>query len=281
MLGLVLLWAVLCRHLPHRALATVLTLAGIGATLAVVAQLKGHESHFLPAIAFFDMLFGVIVIDCWLLWTAQRTLPLPTGLAAAGAALMFVAAIVLCYPLQLARAAHPYTDDRIAAQRAVSSGIPSNATVLILAIATESVFEQVLERDWEWGSRFMCLWMLPAIVNAERTADANGTAEPAAMREAATLTRNAVAADLARWHPSPVLVDRCQDTSFAPCTEDRTLRVDILNWLQRDPGFAAAWKDYVRAGQIGPYDLWCRSEETDVCRRLVTASKPEASTKPM
>lgn len=270
MLALVLLWAVLYRRLPHRALATVLLLGAIGSTFGALAQLKGHESHFVPAIAFFDMLLGVMAIDCWLLWTARWTQPISTRLAAAGATLTFVAAIALGYPLQVARAAHSYTDDRIAAQQAISAGIPSKSTVLILSTAAESFFEQVLERNWEWGSRFMCLWMLPAIINAEHAADHNKTMEPEAMRKAAVLTRNALSADLERWHPSLVLVDRCQDMSVTPCMGIGTLRVDVLKWLRQDAGFTAAWNDYVHEGQIGPYDLWCRKEEAGVCRRLLT-----------
>ena len=58
MVLLTLLWAILYRRLAHRALATVLLLAGTGAALACFLQLKGHEYQFLPAIAFFDLLFG-------------------------------------------------------------------------------------------------------------------------------------------------------------------------------------------------------------------------------
>ena len=46
----------------------------------------------------------------------------------------------------------------------MSADVPRGSTVLILSTAAEAVFEQVLDRGWEWGSRFMCLWMLPAIV---------------------------------------------------------------------------------------------------------------------
>jgi len=274
MLLLVLLWAVLYRRLAHRALATVLVLAGTGAALACLLQLKGHEYQFVPAIAFFDLLFGVIAIDCWLQWAAPRTVAIPRALAAVGATLMFAATVALCYPLQLAKVAHPYTDDRIAVQRAVSHDIPAKATVLILSTSAEAFFEQVLDQNWEWGSRFMCLWMLPAILNAERTAELNGTAAPAAMRDSAALTRNAVAADLARWQPNPVLVDRCQDERIAPCMGIGTLRINPLQWLEQDPAFAAAWANYVHVGQDGPYDLWCRKEESDVCRRILRS--PEA-----
>ena len=274
---MVLLWAILYRRLAHRALATVFLIAGIGATFAYVVQLKGHEYQFVPAKAFFDLLFGVMVIDCWLQWAARRTIPIPNGLAAAGAMLMFAGTVALCYPLQLARAANSYTDDRIAAQRTVSQDIPRGAKVLILSTSVEAFFEQVLDRDWQWASRFDCLWMLPAIVNAERAADHDGTAEPAAMRDAAVLTRKAVSADFTRWRPNLVLVDRCQDTSIAPCMGIGTLRLDVLQWLKQDSSFAAAWSDYVREGSVGPYDLWCRKGETDVCRRILAT--PEAGAK--
>jgi hypothetical protein len=120
----VLLWAILHRRLAHRALATVLLLAGLGATIAYLVQMKGHVYQFVPAIAFFDMLLGAIAIDLWLQWTARRTLAIPRGLAAAGATLSFVATIALCYPLQLARAAHGYTHERIAAQQGVKPRYP-------------------------------------------------------------------------------------------------------------------------------------------------------------
>jgi hypothetical protein len=271
---IVLLWAILYRWLAHRALAAVLLLAGIGATIACVVQLKGHEYQFVPAFAFFDLLFGLIVIDCWLQWTARRTVAIPRGLAAAGGTLMFVATIALCYPLQLAKAARSYTDDRIAVQRAMSHDIPSNATVLILSTSSEAIFEQVLDRNWEWGSRFMCLWMLPAIVTAERAADLDGTVVSAAMRDAALLTRNSMAADLTRWQPNPVLVDRCQDGRIAPCMGIGALRVNLLQWLEQDPSFAAAWANYEEEGQAGPYDVWCRKGASGVCRRILAS--PEA-----
>jgi hypothetical protein len=58
-----------------------------------------------------------------------------------------------------------------------------------LSTSAEVFFEQVLARNWEWGSRFMCLWMLPGIVTAERAADLDGTAVPAAIRDAAERRR--------------------------------------------------------------------------------------------
>jgi hypothetical protein len=271
----VLLWAVLYRWLAHRTLATVLLVAAIGATLAYLAQQKGHQYQFVPAISFFSLVLGVIAIDCWLKWTAGRMAAMPRGLTAAGGALSFVATIALSYPVQLKKAAHTYTDERAAILHEVGKGIPSNSTVLILSTSAESFFEHVLEQSWQWGSRFMCLWMLPAIVNAERTADRDGTIQPPTMRHAAALTREMVSADLTRWKPDLVLVERCQDTNVAPC-RGLGFRHDILQWLEQDSGFAAAWSGYVREGPIGPYDLWCRKDDSPACRGILA----QAATNP-
>jgi hypothetical protein len=262
-------WALLYRRLVHRTLSAVLALAAMAATAACLVQLKGHDYHYVPAIALFDLLLGVIVIDIWLKWFPERAWLPNRSLAAALSVLTCVAAIVVSYPLQRARAAHPYVDDRIAAQRAVSRDIPRGSTVVVLSTATESIFEQVLARGWEWGSRFDCLWMVPAIVDAERSAARGGVVEPGALRDAAAMTRGAVTADLKRWRPNPVLVDRCQDSTITPCMGTGTMRLDLLQWLQQDPGFASAWKDYVRQGEVGPYDLWCREGETEVCRKIL------------
>ena len=35
--------------------------------------------------------------------------------------------------------------------------------------------------------------------------------------------------------------------------------------------------DYVRVGEVGPYDLWCRKGESGVCRQILAKLPVEAS----
>ena len=112
---------------------------------------------------------------------------------------------------------------------------------------------------------------VPVDAAGDRNAETDRDGQPAlaTIRNVARVTRDAVLADFARWHPNPVLVDRCQDTTFAPCMGIGTLRMDLLQWLEEDPRFAKVWTDYVLEGQAGPYDLWCLKGEPDVCRRIL------------
>ena len=270
---LLLVWALLYRQLAHRTLSAVLALAAVGATAGCLVQMKGHDYHYVPALAFFELLLGVILIDGWLRWFPMRAWPPNRSLAAAVSLVTCMVVVAVSYPLQRARAAHSYVDARIATQRAVSRDIPSGSTVVFLSTSTESIFEEVLDRGWEWGSRFNCLWMIPALVDAERSAARAGTAEPSAMQDSAATTRSAITADLNRWRPNPVLVDRCEDRTIAPCMGAGEMRLDLLHWLQQDSAFVSAWKDYVRQGEVGPYDLWCRAGETEVCRRILAHSQ--------
>jgi hypothetical protein len=272
---LMLVLAMLWRRLVHRALAAVFFLAGLGATAAFVIQMKGYPYQMVPMRAFFDLLIGTVAIDLWLQWAARWVHPVRPRLATGCASLAFIAAVAVSLPRQLDKVSHPYADQRMAVLRATSRYIPSGSTVLLVSTSPEGVFEQVLNRGWKWGSRFDCLYMVPAIVAAERFDSRDGVA-PSKWRTLAVQTRDAMAADLMRWHPNPVLVDRCQDAKFSFCGGLKTIRLDLLKWLEQGSDFAGAWSDYVHEGQIGPYDLWCRNGEDETCRKILTAVRTAA-----
>ena len=131
----------------------------------------------------------------------------------------------------------------------------------------------VLDRGLIWGSRFPHLWMLTAVLRAEQDAAQDGHVDAGAQRmlELGRWTRTAVAEDLARWHPSVVLVDRCDDQSIEPCWSLEAFQVNLLTWFEQDPTFKAEWSHYSNSGRLGPFDLWCPTADAEACARLVAA----------
>ena len=61
--------------------------------------------------------------------------------------------------------------------------------------------------------------------------------------------------DLQRWHPTLILVQRCQDPAVrCQVLEDR--HDDLLAWFLRDPAFAALFRQYHFLRSSGPYDAY-------------------------
>ncbi len=59
--------------------------------------------------------------------------------------------------------------------------------------------------------------------------------------------------DLERWHPTVILVERCQDPAVhCQVLEDR--HDDLLAWFGRDPAFATFFSRYHLVRTSGPYD---------------------------
>jgi len=129
---------------------------------------------------------------------------------------------------------------------AITAEMPKGTAFYILSPSNSLLFDMVLNHRLVWASRFAHLWMLEAILQAER----DGIVPDNLAREA-QWTRAAVVEDLQRWRPDVVLVDHCEDLSFEPCISLESLRVDLLEWFKRDPAFASAWSNYVPERRVG------------------------------
>jgi hypothetical protein len=279
-LGMFALWAMLRPWLRHRGLASVFLVAGGAATVAYVVQLKHFEYQFLPGLAFLNIAFGIMVVDLLLRWTSRdRILPRPALGAALGLVAAVVAAIVY-YPQDSAKAAIAGSDPRNATGLAVTTNLPVGTTIYELTPGTGFLFKAVLDRGLIWGSRFPHLWMLAAVLRAEQDAAQDGHVDAGAQRmlELGRWTRTAVAEDLERWHPSVVLVDRCDDRSIEPCWSLEAFQVNLVTWFEQDPAFKAEWSHYSNSGRLGPFDLWCPTVDTETCARLLAAGVGPTST---
>ena len=266
LLALIVVYLMLRRRLRHEPLTTVLVVGGLAGTASYLIQLKNLEYHFLPGMALFNMAMGVIALDLFLGWAENGERRRRPRIALAAALATALIAAIVYYPLQSARAAANWINDRVTTQLAITAALPKETTLYILSPSTGVIFDMLVRKGLVWGSRFADLWMLPSLLQSEASHAAPEPGSPVA-----AWTRAAVAEDLRKRHPSIVLVERCHDRSIPPCTTMETLRVDVLAWFQRDPAFVRAWSSYSLDGAVGPYDLWCAPDGADACRRAATA----------
>ncbi len=273
--GLVVLWAIVRRRLRHEPLVSLLFVAAIGGVVAYFAQRKGFEYHFLPAKVLFTAVIGLILIDFLLPWVESRQRPIPAPFRLAAALLTSVATAILFFPVQSTRAATEWDNEaHVRALRAITAELPRGTTISEIGPGTGVLWDLLLDRRLVWGSRFPDMWTLATIFQAEFSHDKMDSRAGDRATSLAQWTREAVAEDLQRWHPSVVLVERCDDASIGPCFSLASFKVNILQWFQRDPAFASAWSKYAFHRAIGPYDLWCAKEDGDIICQHVLSMLP-------
>jgi hypothetical protein len=265
--GVILAWLALRRWSKYRRLAEIFIVAGIGATAAYLLQRKAYEYQFVPAQAFFILALGITLIGILARrfghWLAPASAPTTAVSVLVGALL----AGWLSYPGQIQRAATQWTDVRKTARSSIVPHIPRGSTVFVLSSSVGGIYDHLLRHGIEWGSRFTALWMTQALLTREMTTPRE--------KALADWTLDAVTEDLERYRPGLVLVDRCNDPAFPPCLELGGRRGDLLAWFRQDPAFEAQWQRYEFWRQVGPYDLWCASDDPLACQSVVANLKPE------
>lgn len=109
-------------------------------------------------------------------------------------------------------------------------------------------FAEVFNQGFSWGSRFPCLWTLPALVQNE-----TGPSVPPSLfkrlpsdklAQRSSTQRLQVAEDLNLYRPSVVLVEQCSKRHPCQGLEDKDF--DMLSWFLQSPEFASAWSHYQR-----------------------------------
>lgn len=137
---------------------------------------------------------------------------------------------------------------------------PPQTSVFLFSI-TPVAFPAVTQHHLVWASRFLHLWMLPAIVQNE-SAEAGGPAPrkvlpPDVVAQLAALQRVEVAEDIRRWKPAVVVVSRCQRLYLYTCY-GLEYGFDLLGWFQKSPQFAAEWANYRFQTSQDDFDVYTR-----------------------
>jgi hypothetical protein len=136
--------------------------------------------------------------------------------------------------------------------------IPPSTTVYIFSTGVRPSSLAYMH-NLVWGSRFVHLWMMPAIIQNEL----GPTGPPAPFKrlppervsQLATLQRAETTEDMNYWHPSIVLVQRCT-VADDPCQGIEKKNFDMISWFQQSPDFAATWSHYRRQPSIKSYDVY-------------------------
>ena len=107
-------------------------------------------------------------------------------------------------------------------------------------------FSEVFHQGLNWGSRFPCLWNLPAIIQNERGPNVPPSLfkhlPPDTLAQRSYAQRLQVAEDLNLYRPPIVLVEQC--TKLQPCQALEGKDFDIIPWFLQGPEFATAWSHY-------------------------------------
>lgn len=260
-----LLFAVLRRRLRIEPFIACLLAAATGALFAYLQQHKGWYYQLLTLQIF--SYFAVYIICCdvaermWLEWGARtqraeagylRT-PICIGLAV----LAFVIAGLLRF--QHLPPTPPYLEVQKTRLATIYSEYPPGTAVDLLAVEPWE-WPEILDQNKIWASRYMHLWLLPAIVRSQDPLDTDSAhhLSSAKTAELSSLLRRTVAEDLSYWNPPVVVVEPCGDPNICPGLA-RIGYSGLLDWFTRDPQFREQWSHYRYQKTVGDMEVYTRT----------------------
>src|SRR5215469_10069165 len=260
----IMLYAVLRRRLRIEPLIACLLAGATGALLAYAQQHKGWYYQLLTVQIFCYFAVGLIGCDIaermWLEWGARthraeaghlRT-PLCIGLAV----LTFVIAVSLRFQsLQPI----PYLELQKVRLAAIYSEYPPGTAVDLLG-ETPWEWPEVLDQNKVWASRYMHLWLLPAIIRSQNPLDTDTAhhLSHAKIAELSSLLRRTTAEDLAHWTPPVVVIEEpCDDPNICPALS-RLGYSGLLDWFERDSQFRDQWSHYRFQKTVGDMQVYTR-----------------------
>lgn len=221
--------------------------AAVGAGGGFLLQGQGWVYHFLPAQTLANMATGLVALSAGLTFARGlasrrpiRWWPTSSIVAAIGLAVAFAAATgVRTLRANRGEKAQVIANVMQLVERAWPAGRPRS--VANLGTSTFPAFPMAELSGAAWGSRFSCLWLMPAIEARERLAGAGHPRDPA--RE---YLETAVVEDFVRWRPTLVVVER--DTPR------------ILDDMLKAPAFRDQWRHYQPAGEVDDVAVFVRRD---------------------
>ncbi len=231
---------------------TLLLLAGLAATAAYFVQGTGWYYQQLPAITLVGAALALTLIPLAARLTPPRWLPRAT--AALG--LLAVALTIIFGGLPLRRSAAyatPVPDPTL------FESLPPHTPIAILTTSVEDTMMPTWRFDLTWAQRTNNLWTLPAVLrnlDPRHPPPPHHRLAPARLDQLAAQQRQWMVEDLLRWHPTLLLIQRCQDPAV-PCQELGPLHPDLLAFFLADPAFRLLFQAHYRPLRHTPdYDAY-------------------------
>lgn len=188
---------------PQSSAVQALAIAGAAFLVCYLLQQKGARYHGLPAIGLFSLAAGVALAGT----LREKAAALPLALA--------LVVAVATTNRQAVRPSLPVM--------AATKGLQPGTSVVVLSPYGDVAWPAIELRGLQWASRFMFLWMVPAIIR-----------EPEKHEALAVFVQRSVVEDLAEHRPELILIDRT-----------------LLPFLAPDPRFQAALSNYERGPNYG------------------------------
>lgn len=261
---LVVLYAALRRRLRVEPFIACLLAASTGALIAYLQQHKGWSYQALVFEIFSYLAVAVLCLDIAERMAFERGGALHLVVANRGQAVALLSVAILSFVIVgTARLSHMQAigyPQNVKSQLAeVYSPYPPGTPVGLLAVDPWE-WPEVLEQNKVWSSRYMHLWMLPAIVRSQDPLDKETAhhLSPARIEALSDLLRQTTAEDLEQWHPPVVVIDPC-GVAFNVCGGlSRAGYSGLLDWFDRDPRFRQQWSHYRFQKSIGELQVYTR-----------------------
>jgi hypothetical protein len=227
----------------------------IAASLAYDVQHTTWSYHFLPCSQFLNLAVCWLTIEMLLYVFSIYSRNLRFSVSIALALIM----VELCvFTLSLSSVTSRRQANATSLDKLLARYQPAR-TIYIFSTGLKP-FSNVFAHNLNWGSRFPCLWILPAIVLNEQPTFPRQVyfkrLPPETLTKLAVLQRASTTEDLNRWQPSIILVEHCNVEH--PCQALEGINFDILGWFLDSPDFAAAWSHYQRQRGLASFDVYAR-----------------------
>jgi hypothetical protein len=138
------------------------------------------------------------------------------------------------------------------------TALPPGAPVATLTTSVDDTAPPAFRYHLTLAQRYPHLWMLPAILRDQSGPTPTHPIRPAELEHLDRLQHQFMVEDLQRWHPTLILVERCEDPQVhCQVLEDR--HDNLLAWFLRDPAFAQIFAHYRLLRTSGPYAAYTLS----------------------